>query len=376
MQNIKSWFYLYRIHFLAWAIFIFYECVVVALLFDKPGAFLTYVIHYSLIILFFYLHAHIVLPWSLKNRKRIFLRLVCGISIELLLFILLLYYLGDEFLIHIHTIPVNGAPQFDYAYVIRNIYREVYYLGYASAYYFLTTYVKEKIKAVIAEKKQLHEVINRQHIQHDLTHAQNAFLKAQINPHFLFNTLEFIHNNVVDMSPTAADAIVTLAEMMRYAIDADRMDEFICIEDELQQVQNLLHLDCLRKCEQAPLRIICSEEVRHISFIPLVLLTLTENIFKHGNLQDGQEAIIKLYIENSSFVITTDNMSNRKQCITSHHTGLVNIEKRLKYAYGDDVYFKHSQGQDGHFTLTIKVPLRLLKSVDELSPVLAGIDTI
>lgn len=375
MEKIKNWLYKYRVHFLAWAIFMFYEYAAVSLLFDKSGAFVAYVFHYSLIVLFFYLHAHAVLPWALKKKNVILPRLIGGISAELLFFVLL-HYAGDKFLMRMHIKLANGTPHFDFVYAMRNIYQEVYYLGYASAYYFLTTYVREKLKFAIAERRRLYEIIRSQRIQHDLTHAQNAFLKAQINPHFLFNTLDFIYNDVLDVSPKAADAIITLSEMMRYAIDADKMDEFICINDELEQVQNMLHLNCLCKNEDAQLKVICSDEVHGLSFIPLVLLTLTENIFKHGNLKNGREAIMKLYTEDDLFVITTDNINNQQMNIASHHVGLANIEKRLKYAYGNDVYFDHHLGEDGHFSLTIKVPVRVLKCNAEPSPVLAGIGTI
>lgn len=359
MKKIKEWLYSHITHFWAWALFIFYECAVVIFLFDKPGAFPAYVIHYSLIITFFYLHAHVILPWALKKKGNVFWRLIFSLSVELTVFVLL-YFSGDILLMHAHVKLVNGIPHLDYSYAIRNIYREVYYLGYASAYYFLTTYMKERKKAEDIERQRLTEIINRQRVEQELTRAQNAFLKAQINPHFLFNTLDFVYHNVTELSPKAADAIITLSEMMRYAIDADKMGEFILLGDELEQVQNLQYLNHLRKNEDIPLKVIYADEVRNISFIPLVLLTLTENIFKHGNLQNGREAIVELYIENGSLVITTDNVSNRIKQSTSHNTGLVNIEKRLKYAYGDDIYFDHHQDEDGHFRLIIKVPVRLL----------------
>lgn len=375
IKRIKNWLYNHRVHFWAWALFIFYECAVVCLLFDNPGAFWAFVIHYALIIFFFYLHAHVVLPWSLKKKDNILWRLILSISIELIIFVLC-YYSGDKFLMNEHIHLVNGIPHLDYTYSIRNIYREVYYLGYASAYYFLTTFVKERKRAEDIERQRLNEIINRQKIEQELTRAQNAFLKAQINPHFLFNTLDFIYHNVSELSPRAADAIITLSEMMRYAIDADKMGEFILIGDEIEQVQNLQYLNQLRKTEDMPLKLIYSDDVYNIRFIPLVLLTLTENIFKHGNLNNGQEAIMEIYIEKDQFVIKTDNVSNRQKPNISHLTGLVNIGQRLKYAYGDSVYFHYHQDADGHFRLIIKVPVQQLQGTSASSPVFVSIDTV
>ncbi len=371
----KNWLSKYYVHFLAWALFIFYECNVVHYLYNTPGEFWAYFTHYSIVISLFYFHVKLALPWSIKKKGSISWKVPLIIIGELSAFVLL-YYLGDILLTHEHIKLANGPPHLDFIYVFRNIYREVYYLGYASAYYFLTTFVRERRRAEASERQRLNEIIKRQKIEQELIHAQNAFLKAQINPHFLFNTLDFVYHNVMESSPRAADAIVTLAEMMRYAIDADKMGEFIFIGDEIEQVQNLQYLNRLRKSEDMPLKLIYPDEVRGICFIPLVLLTLTENIFKHGNLYNGQEAIMEVYIENGLFIIKTDNVSNRKKPGTSHHTGLVNIEQRLKHAYGESAYFDHHQDGDGHFRLTIKVPVQQLHGASVHSPSFANIGTV
>ena len=375
IKKVRSWLYKYRNHFWAWALFIFYECEVVRLLNTKPGQFWAYFIHYIIVIFFFYLHAHLSLPWALKKKAGSVWRISIIIIAELLAFVLF-YYIGDVFLTYEHISLTNGLPHLDFIYIFRNIYREVYYLGYSSAYYFLTTFVKERRRAEAIERQRLNEIIKRQKIEQDLTRAQNAFLKAQINPHFLFNTLDFLYHNVMEQSPNAADAIIALSEMMRYAIDADKMGEFIHVGDEIEQVQNLQYLNRLRKNEDMPLKLIYSDAVRGISFIPLVLLTLTENMFKHGNLYKGQEATMEIYIENSLFIIKTDNVSNRQKPSTSHRTGLVNIEQRLKHAYGDNAYLDYYQDTDGHFRLIIKVPVEQLHGASAHLPVSANIGTV
>lgn len=371
----REWLKKYRIHFLAWVIFAFYENVFGAILTGQYGSPLSYLTHYIIVIYTFYFHSNRTLPWVFKNKKAAIWKFPLALILELTVFIVS-YYIDDVALTSIHVHLMDGKPSISMFYFLYHLYRGIYYLGVSTSYYFVRNYVKESKRSDALEREKLNEVIKRQKIEQELTRAQNAFLKAQINPHFLFNTLDFIYHNVMELSPKAADAIITLSEMMRYAIDADKMGEYIYVGNELEQVQNLLYLNHLRKNEDIPLKVICSDEVRNISFIPLVLLTLTENIFKHGSLQNGQEAIMELYIEDGSFVITTDNTSNRLQQNTSHHTGLVNIEQRLKYAYGDDVYFDHHQDNDGHFRLTIKVPLRLLKGTAVPSPVLTGIGTI
>jgi len=365
----------YRIHFLLWILFIFYENVIVEILTSQHGSPLSYLTHYIIVIFFFYYHSNTALPWAFKNKRAAFWKFPVAVIPELVVFVSV-YYVDDTALTSINVHLMDGKPAINLYYLLLHAYRGMYYLGVSTGYYFVRNYVNETKKSEALEREKLNEVIKRQKIEQELTRAQNAFLKAQINPHFLFNTLDFVYHNVSELSPKAADAIITLSEMMRYAIDADKMGEFILIGDEIEQVQNLQYLNHLRKNEDLPLRLIYSDEVRAISFIPLVLLTLTENIFKHGNLQNGQEATMEIYIEKETFVIKTDNISNRQKQSTSHHTGLANIAQRLKYAYGDAVYFDHHQDGDGHFKLTIKVPLQQLQDASASLPTFANIGTV
>jgi two-component system LytT family sensor kinase len=254
---------------------------------------------------------------------------------------------------------MDGKPSLKLSYWLVHGYRGTYYLIMSSTYYFVKNYIAETKKSRELEKQRFDEIINRQQIEQELAKAQNAFLKAQINPHFLFNTLDFIYHNVMELSPRAADAIISLSEMMRYAIDADKMGEFIKIGDEIEQVQNLQYLNRLRKNQEMPLKIIYSDEVAGISFIPLVLLTLAENIFKHGNLNEGHEATMRVFIENGFLFIETDNLSSR-HIEDTKRTGLLNIGQRLKYAYGDSVIFNYYQSPDEHFKVQIQVPVRQL----------------
>jgi two-component system LytT family sensor kinase len=375
MKKITDWFKRYRQHFIFWAIYIFYESVIAEMLVTKHGSPLAYIFHYSLVIGIVYFHYGILLPKTLKDKNKIVWRLPLGYLIEISVFVLL-YYLEDIWLTSINVYLMDGKPNLKLPYWLIHAYRGTYYLIVSSAYYFIRNYINETRRSRELEKQKLNEVIKRQKIEQELTHAQNAFLKAQINPHFLFNTLDFVYHNVEELSPTAAEAIISLSEMMRFAIDADKMGEFIYIGEEIEQVQNLQYLNRLRKNEDMPLKLVYTDEVYHVSFIPLVLLTLAENIFKHGDIHYGKEAVMELYIEKGLFVIKTDNVSNRQKPSTSHRTGLINIEQRLKYAYGDGVYFNYHQDNDQHFRLTIKVPVQQLQGVSAPSSFLANIGTI
>ncbi|SDT14593.1 Histidine kinase [Mucilaginibacter mallensis] len=371
MKKLEIWLKRYRLHFLIWALYIAYECIMVALVYGDIAKPLVYVTHYIIILCLFYSHANLAFAWALQNKLTAIWKLPLVILVEVGVY-LLCSYVNDFVLEKFHIIAV-GSLHFSDQYVIRNGYRCLFFVGFSSGYYFLKTYSKERIKTAILERQRLNEIISRHKAEQDLTKAQNAFLKAQINPHFLFNTLDFIYHHIISVSPVAADAVITLAEMMRFAIDADKVGEYIKLGDEIDQVNNLRYLSVLRKNEELPFSFAYEPDIRELNFIPLVLLTLAENIFKHGDLSKGQAASLEVYLNDSLLIIESDNVSSRSQH-NSHGTGLLNIEKRLKYAYGDAVDFNYSQHNDGHFRVIIKIPVQLLHENARTLPFSTGID--
>nr|WP_237488179.1 sensor histidine kinase [Hufsiella ginkgonis] len=239
----------------------------------------------------------------------------------------------------------------------------------------MITYNKEKRRAEELERIRLNNIINQQRTEHELSKAQNAFLKAQINPHFLFNTLDFVYHKVNTLSLAASDAIITLAEMMRYAIDSDKKGDFVVLSEEIEQVENLLHLYQLRKNNELAIRFEHTPEVGGLEIIPLVLLTLVENIFKHGDLNSpGHEALIEVYRDDNYLHLNTSNLIGHKHNPDIPHTGLDNIERRLGYTYGDLKRFSYGAGDDNYFTVSVSIPLLPLTALPASAAVLKGID--
>lgn len=360
IESFYKWLYRYRLHVLIWTLYITYEISVAWFALKSYGTAPNYIFHYSLIITIFYLHALVAMPWALRNPLNSFWSVPAVIALQTAIYVLLSFY-GDTLLLKWNIEQQAGALGFTNMYILRNSFRAVYFMCFSTGYYFLLTFNQERRKSEELERQKFNEIISRQKAEQELTRAQNAFLKAQINPHFLFNTLDFIYHNILALSPIAADAIITLAEMMRFAIDADKMGEFILLGDELDQVVNLRYLNQLRKNEETAFKLSYSEEIRDIKFIPLVLLTLTENIFKHGVLGESREATLDVFISDDILQITSSNMSHHRASSRGHQTGLANLEKRLLYAYGDAAVFQHGDDGTGHFRVSIKVPLHVLR---------------
>lgn len=352
-----KWLRTYRLHFLLWGIFILWEVVVIGLFAGIFGHPVTYLAHYLLIIALFYLHAIFALPWALQHFKAAFWRIPLMAITELGILILLSYWV-DLGLMKAGFLKGDTNVSLTLPYVFRTLYRGLYFLGFATGYYYLITFLRERKRIGELEKQHYLEIIKRQDVEEQLVKAQNAFLLAQINPHFFFNTLDFLYHNVIDLSPASAEAISSLATMMRFAIDADKIGDYIRLGDEVEQVENLIYLHQIRQPLSIDLQV--DDAAREAQIIPLVLLTLAENMFKHGYLRaPGHQAKIRIWIDGRTLCIETVNPVGNQRHPQASHTGLINTARRLKNAYGDDVALDHGPQEDGSYRVRISLPVQV-----------------
>lgn len=358
-MKIINWVNTNRTHFIAWSLLFIFEAVTIGLTFGVFGHPLTYLVHNFLIISLFYAHGHLLLPWALKDFKNSLWKFPLILIVELGVYISCSFF-ADTILIKYGAMNHPGMFTISIPYVSKAVYRALYFLGFATGYYYLLNYLNEKRKTIELEKQHWINTMKRQKAEDEMTKAQNAFLMAQINPHFFFNTLDFLYHNVLESSPLAAEAITSLASMMRFSIDADRIGKEILIDEELEQVENLIYLNKMRK--PLYLKFEVEQAARQLYLIPLVVLTLVENVFKHGNLSmRNHEALIKLSINQRFLVVQTRNLSGLHLPSNRRSTGLVNIAKRLDLAYGTCYKFEYIKDSAGYFIVSLMVPLAALR---------------
>lgn len=360
MKRNLSWLQNNKIHIITWAIYIVYESFLIGFLYSQMGHPITYIVHYALNIYLFYFHAHKLLPWALKHKQNVIWLIPLAITVQLVVYAFLLFII-DYSLIDLQIITHVKKIAFTKNFILGALYRSMNFVVFSTGYYFFRNYAKERKRTEELEKQRLNDIIKQQQTEKELVKAHNAFLKAQINPHFLFNTLDFVYHNVNEQSPIAGEAIISLSQMMRYAIDSDKMGEFTLLGDEIEQVENLIYLYQIRKDHQLEISFDYSEAVRSIALIPLILLTLVENIFKHGNLTTpGHSAEITLAVLDDTLYLSTENLIGRASKL-SNNAGLANIEKRLRYAYGPSLSFSYGAEANNHFRVDIGIPLSALK---------------
>jgi hypothetical protein len=165
--------------------------------------------------------------------------------------------------------------------------------------------------------------------------AQLASLRSQINPHFLFNTLNNIYATAIDTSPRAADMVDKLAEMMRYTMK-DTQQDLVPLEDEIHYIDNYIELQKLRLDRSVKLEYNTLEHIPPLQIGPMLLIPIIENAFKHGvNSELKSHIWIHMSIEKTEFQLrVTNNKVNVQRDISeSSGLGIENTRHRLQLIY-------------------------------------------
>lgn len=330
------------VHFVCWASLIFLEVIVVGALKQRFSSLGYYVLFYSLNVGLFYLHSLFVMPFS---RNKNLVKILQFIS--LLVFEIFLYLIGAMVatiilreVFHEYSTSPNS---FDFNYFVVVLYRALFFIAYATGYYFLKQYLNRR-------EKEMARFLEVEKLQNQLLTAQKDYLRAQINPHLLFNTLDFI-KAVSKKNPDQSDeAIDCLSEIMDYALETSRKD-YVAVEREVEQIDHMIRLNVLRSNNRLNLEFKKEFNVRSAQIIPIVLLTLVENIFKHGNLLDkSHPALIELITNREGLIFRTRNLIGNTPPSRSEHTGLKNIKERLMQSYPESHIFKSSAKGNLFFT--------------------------
>jgi len=183
-------------------------------------------------------------------------------------------------------------------------------------------------------EEQLHEVENEK------ISTELAFLRAQINPHFLFNVLNTIYFQIQKENSEARNSVEKLSEMLRYQLYECTTD-MIDIAKELAYIENYVAVQQLRMEAGTDLQLKLPRDIGSFKIAPLLILPLVENAFKHiSNYKNPSQnkLYITIYIEQDSMfvvdVVNTYNSSNGTELLqNSSGLGLKNLERRLALLY-------------------------------------------
>jgi two-component system LytT family sensor kinase len=187
--------------------------------------------------------------------------------------------------------------------------------------------------------------------------SELKFLKSQINPHFLFNSINSVYFLIDKSNREARDSLHKFSEMLRYQL-YECGGEKIEIEKEIRYLQDYVDLQRLRKDEKYKVEFHCSDQVGGFHIEPLLLIPFVVNSFKHiSHFGNGKlnEVNIEANRNNSEFffsVTNTVDYSSKKNTDPVGGIGLRNVKRRLELLYPDKHQLKITE-TDGWFTVDL-----------------------
>jgi two-component system, LytTR family, sensor kinase len=231
-----------------------------------------------------------------------------------------------------------------YKFYVECVYWYVQYTLLAVGYFFL-----EKSKHLGADKVKMQmdslrlEAANRQ-LEAEKIKVEYNYLRTQINPHFLYNTLNMFYGQTEAILPQTANGLLLLTEIMRYSLNAgSKEDGRVYLEEEIQQLNNFIALQQLRFNEQLQIKMDVRGDVEGLRILPHIFLTFVENAIKYGETLDAERPVL-IDIEVTDAIIgfsVVNKLGRSTKDAPGTGLGIANAEARMRLQYGDRLVFSH-----------------------------------
>jgi hypothetical protein len=199
--------------------------------------------------------------------------------------------------------------------------------------------------------------------------AELRALKSQVNPHFLFNSLNSLRALIDEDAPRARESVTRLANMLRYSLQSGQL-ETVAFEDEIRIVEDYLALEQIRHENRLRVRWDIAEgvSIRSLPVPPMLLQTLVENAVKYGidTRREGGELVITARVEGAALHIRVSNPGElvlpggKVRAGSSTGVGLRNASERLKLLFGDRASLTLLPEPAGCVTADVFIPLNSL----------------
>ena len=233
-----------------------------------------------------------------------------GILVSILLIVTFFIFLSLISYYYIFLfLPARGIKLYDakdgFGSFLRSaILGEIQYLVYALLYFVVVNSLKKekRLRIIQEEKFNLEQVKMQQELQNSILVQQSskfeserlefqyAFLRSQINPHFLHNTLNLLYSQAMLFSDDLAENIIKLSNIMRYALESSEF-ETVTLRNEIKNLNTLLDINRLRFGDSMLIEYTIDGEIGNHLIPPLTIITIVENAFKHGDLQDKEQPL-------------------------------------------------------------------------------------
>ena len=352
MKNFKTWLEQHQedliivvLHIVAWGLY--FSFINLAFLGNRLSTEFSvwYLISVAIVdvSVFYYLYS-IGIPKLLMNQK---VRLLIGLIILILAIYPFLVFLTNAALVHFFPEDITPIAALEKAR-----FWTAYGLRVLSCLFVVMMAGIGKFTFDWFKNLRIRRELENQNLASEL-----AFLKSQINPHFLFNTLNNIHTLAYKKADGAPEAIMKLSELMRYMI-YDSNTELVPLKKELQYLQSFIDLQELRFKAKGIVSFKVEGDVSEKHIAPLILFPFVENAFKHGAQLNRPDAIqIQLRVKDDLVYEVNNGIVGRngnQQKDNVGGIGLGNIRRRLELIYPSDFALEVEQ-TELHFNIKLTI---------------------
>ena len=341
------------IHITCWVVYFIYELSIIRLIGGVEESFaesLTFTFNIAL----FYLYVSLLFPVYLERK-----RYIAFFGYALLLTGLLVYFRYQTI---VTIIPLLTARPVTYPYdslrmfLAESLWRGGYFLIIAFGYWFGTKSVRQEKEKRRLEEQKLRDEQQLRILENDLKDAEIAYLKNQINPHFLFNTLNFFYNQIHPHSEPVAQGMLLLSKIMRYALQKSDTPK-VMLADAIEHLEDYIAINQLRFNNQLNVQLKITGDPSFRMIIPLVLITFVENCFKYGDLLDPEHPLrIEITITDQQLIFCTHNKKKSGPIERSTGIGIENTRRRLSVVYENNYELQIDNQPDFH---TVRLVINL-----------------
>lgn len=211
----------------------------------------------------------------------------------------------------------------------------------STAYWFSKLSIKKERK-INFQKEEINRKAREQlQLRQEKLELEVAYLRAQINPHFLFNTLGYFYNKTANTHPDVAEGIAALTNIMRSSLKKRGPDGMVSLDEEIEHIESLISIYYMRFNNNIHVEYSRPENLAGQRILPHILITLVENAFKHGELHNATYPLrIKLALDDSGLYFYINNKKRIGPKEISNGFGMEYVQRQLENTYPNKYAFE------------------------------------
>lgn len=339
-------------HIVGWSIWITYEVSLANAIRQNLNHFADYLFHYILYALLFYFHCFVALRTTNPNFRTNHILILTIVALEVLIYYMLAVVMNKVLMAS--GLPVNIPDTNSRLFNLATIYRCVLILMFSTAFRIGLNLLEEQRRIRNFQAHEFAAEKERSDLENKLMKSELDFLRSQIDPHFIFNSLSSFYYRLRKSDKVVADDLMALSEHIHYSFSPKARGTDTDLRGEVQHIRKYLMLQ--EKRFKSKVDFIADVDGSDIRVPPLLLISLVENIFKHGELSNvAQTPLVELRTDHGKLYFRTRNKV-RSDSSPGHGIGMSNTVRRLEALYPNR-YRLECKEEDGIYELNLEINL-------------------